>query len=250
MLRFVVFPVPLSRITISTACALALLLCALVPAAGAAYKGRNGELAFEGKASSSGLLLLTGPKGGKPRRLSAPGRPAEPAFSPLGRRIAFTSRSEIWVMYADGTSVRQVTVGPEPSRDPTWSPAADRLAFTTGYKGDRDLYSIGADGYGLKQLTKGGADDEAPAWSAAGQIAFIRHGSGGDGDLAVMKATGGRARLLTSGSGDDDADPAWSPDGRRLVFTRLPAKQPRPPKMSSSQPRSARRPRRACASCG
>jgi acid phosphatase type 7 len=220
VLRFVVFSVPLSRIIAAAACALA-ASCALVPAAEAAYKGRNGELAYEGKASASGLLLLTGPRGGKPRRLSAPGTPADPAFSPLGRRIAFTSRSEIWVMYADGTSVRQVTVGPEPSRDPTWSPTADALAFTTGYKGDRDLYKVAADGYALKRLTSGSADDEAPAWSSGGLLAFVRHSAAGDGDIAVMKATGGRARLLTAG-GADDADPAWSPDGRRVVFTRLP----------------------------
>ena len=198
---------PISRVIAATACALA-ASCALVPAAGAAYKGRNGELAYEGRASASGLLLLTGPRGGNPRRLTAPGKPSDPAFSPLGRRIAFSSRSEIWVMFADGTSVRQVTVGPEPSRDPTWSPAADALAFTTGYKGDRDLYSIGADGNGLRQLTSGRSDDVEPAWGPAGSIAFVR-----DGDV-YLKAPKRRARPLTGGP-TDDRDPVWSPDGRR-----------------------------------
>jgi Tol biopolymer transport system component len=216
VLRFPVAPVPLSRIILATACVLA----ACTASAQAAYKGTNGELAFEGKASRSGLLLVTGPSGGKARRLTVPGAPADPAFSPLGRRIAFTNRSEIWVMYADGTSVRQVTVGPEPSRDPTWSPAADRLAFATGYKGDRDIWRVGADGNGLKQLTQGGADDQAPAWSATNLIAFVR-----DGDIAVMKYWGGTVRRLTSGA-DDDAAPAWSPDGRRIVFTRLAERKP------------------------
>jgi acid phosphatase type 7 len=220
VLRFVVSPVSSSSRTILAA---ALALAVLAPAAAqAAYKGANGELAYEGKASRSGLLLVTGPRGGKARRISVPGTPADPAFSPLGRRIAFTSRSEIWVMYADGTSVRQVTVGPEPSRDPTWSPDADALAFATGYAGERDLYSSGADGNGLKRLTGGGADDQAPAWSGKDQIAFVR-----DGSIAVMQATGGRVRRLTGG-GADDADPAWSPDGRRIVFTRLADRKPLP----------------------
>jgi acid phosphatase type 7 len=222
--RFVVPPVQLSRLILPAACALA-VLGALAPASGAAYKGRNGELAYEGKASTSGLLLLTGPKGGKPRRLAAPGKPADPSFSPLGRRIAFTSRTEIWVMYADGSNVRQVTVGPEPSRDPTWSPDGARLAFTTGYKGDRDLYRIGADGNGLKRLTTSSLDDEAPAWSSTNLIAFVRHSRAGDGDIAVTKYYGGRVQLLTGGDADD-ADPAWSPDGRRIVFTRLPKAAP------------------------
>lgn len=222
--RFVVSPVPFSRVIVPAACALA-VLAALAPSAGAAYKGRNGELAYEGKLSRSGLLLLTGPKGGKPRRLAAPGTPADPAFSPLGRRIAFTSRTEIWVMYADGSNVRQVTVGPEPSREPTWSPNGARLAFTTGYKGDRDLYRIGADGNGLKRLTTSSLDDESPAWSSTNLIAFVRHGRAGDGDIAVTKYYGGTVRLLTGGDADD-ADPAWSPDGRRIVFTRLPTAAP------------------------
>ena len=72
-------------------------------------------------------------------------------------------------MFEDGTSVRQVTVGPEPSRDPTWSPGGDAIAFTRGYAGERDLYSVGADGNGVRQLTSGRADDEAPAWGPLGR---------------------------------------------------------------------------------
>ena len=104
--------------------AVALALTAAAPA-GAAFRGTNGEIAYEGKASATGAILLASHAGGSVRRLAAPGKPADPAFSPLGRRIAFSSRSEIWVMFEDGTSVRQVTVGPAPSRDPSWSPAAE-----------------------------------------------------------------------------------------------------------------------------
>jgi acid phosphatase type 7 len=200
--------------------AVALALAAAAPA-GAAFRGTNGVLAYEGRTSAAGAILLASHGGGGVRRLAAPGKPADPAFSPLGRRIAFSSRSEIWVMFEDGTSVRQVTVGPEPSRDPTWSPAADALAFTTGYAGDRDLYSVGADGNRLRQLTSGRGDDRAPAWGPTGSIAFVR-----DGDV-YLKAPGPRARPLTGGAADD-RDPAWSPDGRRIAFTRLLERVPAP----------------------
>jgi Tol biopolymer transport system component len=198
------------------------LLAVLVAPSGAAYRGTNGELAYEGRASTSGALLVRAPGGREVRRLAAPGEPADPAFSPVGRRIAFTSRSEIWVMYADGTNVRQVTIGPEPSRDPTWSPAGDELAFASGYHGDRDLYAIGADGYGLRRITGGAADDEAPVWSSKDSIAFVRYAGPSDGDIRLLPAGGGRVRTLTRGPADDRS-PAWSPDGRRIVFTRTPA---------------------------
>ncbi|MGH2967812.1 MAG: TolB family protein, partial [Solirubrobacteraceae bacterium] len=162
-----------ARLSLSNLVAAGALLAlgGLAAPAGAASEAGNGRLAYEGRASSSGLILLREPPGGSPRRLAAPGTPADPAFSPLGRRIAFTSRSEIWVMYEDGSNVRQVTIGSEPNRDPTWSPAADALAFATGHRGGRDLFAIGADGNGLVQLTSGSADDEAPAWSLRGVLA-------------------------------------------------------------------------------
>ncbi len=216
MFRVLVFPVPLSRrIHLVHAGALAVPALA-APSVGAAFRGTNGVLAYEGRSSASGAILLAS-RGGGARRLRAPGSPAEPAFSALGRRIAFTSRSEIWSMYEDGTTVRQVTVGPEPSRDPTWSPDGEEVAFARGYAGDRDLYAIGADGNGLRRLTSGRADDEAPAWGPTGSIAFVR---GGDVHLKAPKRA---ARPLTGGAADD-RDPVWSPDGRRIAFTRLPTR--------------------------
>ena len=200
--------------------AAALALTAAAPA-GAAFRGANGEIAYEGRSSASGAILLTPHAGGAARRLTAPGKPADPAFSPLGRRIAFGSRTEIWVMYEDGTSVRQVTVGPEPARDPSWSPDATHIAYARGYAGDRDLYSVAADGNGARRLTTGSHDDWAPTWGRSGAIAFVR-----DGDI-YLKAPGKRARPLTAG-GADDRDPAWSPDGRRIAFTRLAERAPVP----------------------
>ena len=197
-----------------------LLTLAVAAPAGAAFRGTNGVLAYEGRASASGAILLAPHGGGSASRLSAPGKPSDPAFSPLGRRIAFASRSEVWVMFEDGTSVRQVTVGPEPARDPTWAPEADAIAYARGYAGDRDLYSVGADGNGARQLTTGRHDDWAPAWGPTGAIAFVR-----DGDL-YLKPRGRRARPLTGGAADD-RDPVWSPDGRRITFTRLGERVPR-----------------------
>lgn len=52
----------------------------------------------------------------------------------------------------------------------------------------------------------------------AGEIAFVSDENGSD-DILVMNADGSGRESLTTGP-QDDSEPAWSPDGRRLVFVR------------------------------
>ena len=185
----------------------------------AAAAADNGEIAYEGRASARGYLYLRGVDGSRPRRLRTAGRPSDPSVSPLGRRIAFSSAGQIWVIQVDGTSLRQVTSGSLLARHPSWSPAANALAFAGGPLEAQDIYRIGADGNDLRPLTSESADEEAPAWSSRGRIAFVRRTRRGDGDIYSVSGRGGPAQRLTRGKADDD-EPAWSPDGRFIAFTR------------------------------
>ena len=193
-------------------------LLAGTPAVAAAAV-RNGAIAYEGSASANGYLYLRSADGSQPLRVRVTGRPSDPSVSPLGRRIAFSSAGQIWVVYVDGTALRQVPTGPLIARSPSWSPAADALAFAGGPLEAQDIYRIGADGGDLRRLTLGSADEEAPSWSSRGRIAFVRRTPRGDGDIFSLSGRGGQARALTRGKADD-GDPAWSPDGRFIAFVR------------------------------
>jgi TolB protein len=88
-----------------------------------------------------------------------------------------------------------------------------------------------ADGDGARQLTPevDGSSSSQPAWSPDGQtIVYVRGPSRASavvsvtplafGQLVNMDADGGEETVLTSG--EPDAAPAWSPDGREIVFVR------------------------------
>lgn len=107
----------------------------------------------------------------------------DPEWSPDGRRIVFSSTkdrygetcfhecspsSEIYVAWADGTSVRRLTKNEASDQSPTWAPDGKRIAFTSD-RADRrghayEIYVIGADGKGLRRLTRNNVWDSGPDW--------------------------------------------------------------------------------------
>jgi Tol biopolymer transport system component len=148
---------------------------------------------------------------------------ADPAWSPDGSRIAFTSdrdgNNEIYVMDANGTNQVRLTDVVAPDYRPAWSPDGTRIAFVSARDGNAEIYLMNADGTNLVRLTSNLARDSDPAWSPDGsRIAFSSDRDGIAG-IWVMKADGSSPTRLTSNN-LTDRQPAWSPDGTRIAFSR------------------------------
>jgi hypothetical protein len=150
-------------------------------------------------------------------------RDDDPAWSPDGARIAFTSTRDggraIYLMNADGSHPVRLTNPAAASYGPAWSPDGSRIAFVSERDGNAELYVMNADGTREVRLTNDAGRDTDPTWSPdGGRIAFAS-GRAGALQVHVVNTDGTGVTRLTN-SNADERHPAWSPDGRRLAFTR------------------------------
>ena len=126
---------------------------------------------------------------------------------------------DIWVMWADGTHGVNLTNDPGEDLFPAWSPDGRRIAYThrTGAsRYTRELFVMDADGSNRTQLTFNDVADVQPAWSPSGrQLVFVRFGADGNRDLYVMPAVpNGVAVPLVTDPAFFDIQPDWAPNPR------------------------------------
>jgi eukaryotic-like serine/threonine-protein kinase len=108
----------------------------------------------------------------------------------------------------------QLTSDPGVEQFPALSPDGKLLAYVSRASGNQDIYVLRVGGKNPINLTKDEpADDIEPAFSPdSSQIAFRSERQGGG--IFLMGSTGESVRRLT----DSGYTPAWSPDGRQIVF--------------------------------
>lgn len=151
----------------------------------------------------------------------------QPAISPDGSKIAFSSRRngywDIYIMSLSSGELTRVSDTPQYDGSPTWSPDGQWLAFETYI--DENLEIVLQSVSDLSQppirLTADPAADYTPKWSPQGrQIAFVSTRSG-DEDIWLANLDNGDDRFTNLSQNDSasDLDPAWSPDGRYLAWT-------------------------------
>src|SRR6266508_4623457 len=135
------------------------------------------------------------------------------AWSPNGKQIAFLTRTELWVMKADGTGRRMLLQAPDrTNRDIAWSPDGRRLAMAR-HDGDWEIFVVNLDGGGTRELTHNQrADDRDPSWSPDGRAIAFTSDRDGNTEIYVMNGDGSAQRNISRSPGDDHS-PVWGPKG-------------------------------------
>jgi TolB protein len=176
----------------------------------------------------------------------AGGLPAAAAAQPQGPvsrvathehngRIAFQANvgrlPQVFTIEPNGSGLRQVTHVPshDPgAENPIWSPDGATIAFDAAAGKGVNIFTLSQRTHPAPLPLDVGAFNGDPAYSADGtQISFDQdtgpaaptvHG------IFIANADGSNARRLTTGirtSEAFDTQSQWSPDGRRLTFTRV-----------------------------
>jgi Tol biopolymer transport system component len=143
----------------------------------------------------------------------------EPAWSPDGAQIAFSSRRDgtahIYVMRADGKDARRLTSSAKADDHPSWSADGKHIVFAR----EGVLSVVSASGGAARRVGRGPGNAADPAWSPDGKLIAYDYRMPGTPvrEVYVMQADGTHPRPLTK-LGNVSAAPAWSPDGTRLAF--------------------------------
>lgn len=193
-----------------------------------AFSPDGQRVSFDSDRDGDGFEIYTmNADGSDVRRLTYhSARDVSASWSPDGGRIAWMSdrsgRFEVWLMNADGSNQRQFTGVDAPSAGthwfPQWSADGEHLAFHV----NRDVHTVRADGSEYTRLTVDPDNGMVPSWTPDGRIVFMSRRTGAT-EIHSMNADGSDVIRLTRTEMGESIDPRVSPDGRKIVYTWVPA---------------------------
>ncbi len=164
--------------------------------------------------------------------LAHPDLDSNASFSPDGRSIVFTSTrngsADIYRVDIDGASLQRLTHDPAFDDQGVVSPDGRSLAFVSSRSGQADIWILELATGALRNVTNHPGGDFRPSWSPDGQ--WIAFSSDRDSkklkfafatlqttDIYLVRTDGSGLRRVTARDAIAGG-PAWSPDGKRILY--------------------------------
>jgi uncharacterized protein YjdB len=180
------------------------------------------RIAFSSNRDGSYDLYLMDADGGNPRRITTdPGREGEPAWTPDGSRLIYTStpigeQSQLYVLRPDGRPPQALTGMPGAHHSPAISADGRSLAFVSTRDGNQEIYLMPVDGGAARRITRTGQRDSQPRFLPNGDLIYVvERGKGSR--LVRLAGTEGEPQTVLE-TDEPIGGLAVSRDGRRIAY--------------------------------
>ena len=170
-----------------------------------------------------------------PTSMPSPTHTPQPKFTPTllptltgngGGLIAYTSLEgndwQIYLVNADGSGQRKVTMGVRGGYEPNWSPDGTKIVFQYGGLWIADIISSEISRIPLSVESNKLPNEYLvkPAWAPIGEWIAFWNESGTRGDSYLIRPDGTDMRLLTDANNiSRDGNLVWSPDGKQRAYS-------------------------------
>lgn len=133
-------------------------------------------------------------------------------------RIAMDLAGDIWTVPLGGGEAYSITSDLKSAQRPRWSPDASKIAFTAIADGDHGIWIHDLARRTTRHLSEDSYFDLHPAWHPDGdRITFASDRKGTGFDLWEVDLPTGLHWRISDRAGDE-TEPAWSADGRHLLY--------------------------------
>jgi TolB protein len=151
----------------------------------------------------------------------------DPAISPDGNQIAFSSRRngywDIYLLNMADASLSRITDSPEYEGHPSWSPDGKWLVYEKYQNNNFDIYIQALDQLEEQpiNLTQSEFNEFSPKWSPNGRILAYLSDEAGSSDvwMADLNNTENRFTNLTNSDSIEEKNPVWNAAGNKIAWS-------------------------------